>query len=256
MYQPAHFREERLDVQHGLIGTHPLGLLVTHGEGGLLADPLPFLLDPARGPLGTLQAHCARANPHWKRLAGGGEALVVFQGAQAYVTPSWYAAKAEHGKVVPTWNYLIVQARGQPRVIEDSAWLGRQVEALTGSMERQRAEPWAVSDAPAAFVATQLKAIVGIEIEIQLIEGKWKASQKPAGSGSGRRGVRPVGDPGQRCTSHGRDHRPRLPGVSAHRKSGERRRGDAPLQVRSERSPAAGTAKRRRRSDPSRARSA
>ena len=173
MYQPPHFREERLEIQHALIRAHPLALLVSSGDAGLEVNPVPFLLDATASALGTLRAHVARANPQWP----GREALVVFQGVDAYVTPSWYASKREHGKVVPTWNYAIVQAGGRPRVVEDPVWLGAQIRALTAQEERTRAEPWAVDDAPAAFVAAQIKGIVGIEIPIARIEGKWKASQ-------------------------------------------------------------------------------
>ena len=177
MYQPAHFREDRLDVQHALIRAHPLAILVSQGSAGLEANPIPFLLDAEASPLGTLRCHLARANPQWRSLDADHEALVVFQAVDTYVTPSWYASKQEHGKVVPTWNYAIVQAWGRPRVIEDPAWLARQIRALTAQQEGQRAEPWAVDDAPEPFVAAQIKGIVGIEIAIARIEGKWKASQ-------------------------------------------------------------------------------
>ncbi|MGH7005827.1 MAG: FMN-binding negative transcriptional regulator, partial [Alphaproteobacteria bacterium] len=177
MYQPPHFREERLDVQHALIRAHPLGLLVSIGEDGPLANAIPFLLDATSSPKGTLRAHLARANPQWRALAGDGRALVVFQGAQTYVTPSWYATKRETGKVVPTWNYAIVQAHGTARTIEDRDWLAQHVASLTGQNEASRMQPWAVDDAPPAFIEAQLKGIVGIEIEITRIEGKWKVSQ-------------------------------------------------------------------------------
>jgi transcriptional regulator len=177
MYQPAHFREDRLDIQHALIRAHPLAILVSAGTDGLEANPVPFLLDADASPLGTLRAHVARANPHWRALQSAAEALVVFQAVDTYVTPSWYVSKREHGKVVPTWNYAIVQAWGRPKVIEDPAWLAVQIRALTTQHEAPRAEPWAVDDAPEPFVATQIKGIVGIEIEIARIEGKWKASQ-------------------------------------------------------------------------------
>ncbi len=176
MYQPPPFREDRLDAQHGLIRDHPLGLLITHGAAGLFVSPLPFLLDAATSPLGILRGHLARANPQWRDL-GDGEALVVFQGAATYVTPSWYETKRETGKVVPTWNYAMVQVRGRPRVVEDRAWLARQVADLTDVLEGRRAQPWAVTDAPEPYVAGQLKGIVGVEIEIAGIEGKWKVSQ-------------------------------------------------------------------------------
>lgn len=176
MYQPPHFRDETRAAQHGLIRAYPLGLLITGGAAGLIADPVPFLLDES-GPHGTLRAHLARANPHWQALAEAEECLVVFQGPQGYVTPGWYASKREHGRVVPTWNYATVHAWGRPRVIEDADWLRRQVADLTTLRETPRAAPWAVDDAPAPFVAAQLRAIVGIEIPITRIEGKWKMSQ-------------------------------------------------------------------------------
>ncbi|MCB5175256.1 FMN-binding negative transcriptional regulator [Microvirga lenta] len=177
MYQPPHFREDRLEVQHALIRAHPLGMLVTMGRSGLLANPIPFVLDEAASPLGTLKAHLSRANPQWQDFDPGQEALVVFQGTEAYITPSWYETKRETGKVVPTWNYAVVQARGRMRAVEDPAWLMRQIGEMTGQQEAAHPEPWAVSDAPPAFVAAQLKGIVGIEIEIARIEGKWKVSQ-------------------------------------------------------------------------------
>jgi transcriptional regulator len=181
MYRPPAFRLDDLAAQHALIRAQPLGLLVTAGSGGLLADPVPFLLDPEDGPFGTLRAHLARANPQVQALAAAPEALVAFTAAQAYVTPSWYASKAEHGRVVPTWNYAVVQARGPARLVEDADWLLAHVAALTEAQEAGRPEPWAVSDAPAPFVAAQLRAIVGLEIPIARIEGKLKASQnRPA----------------------------------------------------------------------------
>jgi transcriptional regulator len=177
MYQPPHFREDRLDIQHALIGAHPLGLLVTLGGSGLVANPVPFVLDPSASPLGTLRAHLSRANAQWRDFDPAHEALVVFQGAEAYITPSWYEAKRQHGKVVPTWNYAIVQAHGRLRVIDDPDWLLSQITAMTATQESAQPEPWAVSDAPPPFVAAQLKGIVGIEIDIARIEGKWKVSQ-------------------------------------------------------------------------------
>jgi transcriptional regulator len=176
MYQPPHFRDETRAAQQGLIRAYPLGLLITGGAAGLIADPVPFRLDES-GPHGTLRAHLARANPHWQAMAEAEECLVVFQGPQGYVTPGWYASKREHGWVVPTWNYATVHARGRPRVIEDADWLRRQVADLTTLRETPRAAPWAVDDAPAPFVAAQLRAIIGIEIPITRIEGKWKMSQ-------------------------------------------------------------------------------
>ena len=177
MYQPPHFREDRIEVQHELIRTHPLGLLITAGPGGLIANPFPFLLDQEGSDKGTLRLHIARANPQWRELEAIEECLVVFQGPQDYVTPSWYATKRETGKVVPTWNYATVHAWGRPRVMNDDAWLRRQIEDLTRSRESHRAEPWQVDDAPADFVMAQMRAIVGVEIAISRIEGKWKMSQ-------------------------------------------------------------------------------
>ena len=179
MYQPTHghFREERLEVQHALIRAHPFGAMVTLGVDGLVANHFPFIVDADASPLGTLRAHMARANGQWKELDQSREALVIFQGAHAYITPSWYPAKAETGKVVPTWNYALVHAYGRPRFVEDRAWLLRHVSELSDVNEASRAGPWSVSDAPEEYVAALLKAIVGVEIEIMRIEGKWKASQ-------------------------------------------------------------------------------
>ena len=179
MYLPAHFEEERPEVLHELLRTHPLGLLVPlTAAGELQANSLPFVLDadPAGGP-GILRAHVARANPLWREAAAQTESLVVFQGPQAYVSPSFYPSKAEHGKVVPTWNYVMVQARGRLRAIEDAAWLHAFVTRLTDRHESKRARPWAVSDAPAGYIATMLGAIVGIEIVLSALTGKWKVSE-------------------------------------------------------------------------------
>jgi transcriptional regulator len=177
MYQPPQFREDRLDVQHGLIRAHPLGLLITAGPNGLMANPIPFFVYANASERGTLRAHLSRANGQWQELGAVEECLVVFQGPQDYVTPSWYATKRETGKVVPTWNYATVHAWGRPRVIEDAEWLRRQIDDLTLSREHVRPEPWQVDDAPAPFVAAQIKGIVGVEIPIDRIEGKWKVSQ-------------------------------------------------------------------------------
>lgn len=174
MYQPPHFREDDPAVQHALIRAHPLGLLVTVGSSGLEANHIPFVLDASAG---VLQGHLARPNPQWQGFDPATEALVVFQGPEAYITPSWYAVKAETGKVVPTWNYAVVQAHGRLRVIEDRHWLRAQIEALTRSQEDRREHSWQVSDAPTAYVEAQMGGIVGIEIAITRIEGKWKVSQ-------------------------------------------------------------------------------
>jgi len=181
MYLPAHFEESRADVMHQLIRDHPLGTLVTCGADGLNANHVPFDIDPDPAPLGTLRAHVARANPMWKAFSREVEPLVIFQGAQSYITPSWYQTKKETGKVVPTFNYVVVHAYGSMRVIEDSAWLRKFVGGLTDRFESARAQPWAVTDAPEEFIAMQLRAIVGIEIQLTRLVGKWKTSQnRPA----------------------------------------------------------------------------
>ena len=176
MYLPRHFEETRVEVMHALMRAHPLGLLVTHGGDGLQANSIPFLVDTSPAPRGTLVAHVARANPLWREAAGT-QVLVVFQGPQAYVSPGWYASKAEHGKVVPTWNYVMVQARGRLRAIDDAAHLHALVSRLTATHEAGREKPWGVDDAPRDYIAATLKAIVGIEIEIEALVGKWKVSQ-------------------------------------------------------------------------------
>lgn len=180
MYQPPAFRETDVPTQQAFIAAHPLGLLISGGEAGLLANPIPFILYPDEGPFGTLRCHLSRGNAQWRAIGQSPDVLVVFQGAEHYITPSWYPQKAVDGKVVPTWNYAIVQARGPARVIEDTAWLHANVSALTAQHEGQRAKPWAVSDAPDAFIAGQLKGIVGIEIALSGLEGKFKASQNRA----------------------------------------------------------------------------
>ena len=180
MYQPPHFREDDLGVQHALIREHPLGLLVTGGADGPQANLLPFHLDATLSEKGTLQVHMAKANRQWQEIRDGAPVLVVFQGSDSYITPSWYATKQETGKVVPTWNYAIVQVRGPVRVVEDAAWLRTQIGAITGEHESDRPTPWAVGDAPDDFIAAQIKGIVGVEIEIAEIEGKWKVSQNRA----------------------------------------------------------------------------
>jgi transcriptional regulator len=176
MYQPPLFKEERLEVLHALIKTHPFGLLISVGADGPEANGMPFLIDPTAGSKGVLKAHLAKANAQWRGLDGQ-KVLCVFQGPMAYVSPSHYETKRETGKVVPTWNYVMVQARGIARVHEDAAWLRAQVGALTDKHEAERPEPWAMSDAPDDYIASQLKGIVGLEIIIDEIAGKWKVSQ-------------------------------------------------------------------------------
>jgi len=177
VYLPHHFREDRPEVLAAALAAHPLGLFVRNGASGLTADPLPFLLDGAPGPGGRLLAHVARANPIVAELGGATEVLAVFSGPQGYVTPSWYASKAETGRVVPTWNYVTVQVRGRARLVDDPAFTRDVVTRLTAAHEATRPEPWSLDDAPEPYVAGQLRGIVGLEIEITAIEGKWKVSQ-------------------------------------------------------------------------------
>ncbi len=150
---------------------------MTHGAAGLTANSVPFRLHAAPPGLGVLRAHVARANPFWRDAAGLAEALVVFRGVDAYISPSWYATKRETGKVVPTWNYTAVHAYGAVRVIDDRDWLRRQIDDLTAAHESGRPAPWSVDDAPAGFIDDMLAGVVGIEIEISRIEGKWKVGQ-------------------------------------------------------------------------------
>src|SRR5262249_35343352 len=145
---------------HELIRAHPLATLITAGTGGIIANLVPFILIDT-GDKGTLRAHIAKANDQVDALKAGAETLVVFHGPEAYITPSWYASKKEHGRVVPTWNYVVVQVRGTPRVIDDTAWLKTQIGALTSSQETQRSEPWKVTDAPEPFIESQIRAIIG-----------------------------------------------------------------------------------------------
>jgi transcriptional regulator len=181
MYLPAHFKEARTGVMHDFIRAHPLGMLVTLGSAGLNGNHMPFEVIPDPAPLGTLRAHVARANPVWRDFSKDVEALVVFQGAQGYVTPSWYPTKKEDGKVVPTWNYLVVHAYGPLRIVDDAAWLRAFVTRLTDRFEAASADPWKVTDAPDDYVEKMLTAIVGIEIPLTQLLGKWKVSQnRPA----------------------------------------------------------------------------
>ena len=201
MYLPSHFKEDRLPVLHQLIRDHPLATLVTLGPDGLVANHIPMEIEPG-GALGILRGHVARANPVWRDTRSNVEALAVFQGAQGYVTPAWYQTKAESGKVVPTWNYVVVHASGPLRAIDDPAWLRRFVTRLTDHHEgrrRDRAgdEPWRVTDAPDDYVERQLGGIVGIEIPLTRLEGKWKMSQNRTGEDREAvvAGLRAAGDP-------------------------------------------------------------
>jgi transcriptional regulator len=177
MYVPSHYKETRVEVMHALVKSHPLGALVRLGANGLDADHIPFEIAPpsAGAPFGVLRAHVARANPLWREA--GNQVMVLFQGPSAYITPELYEEKAVNGKVVPTWNYAVVHAHGPLRVIDERDWVRAMVERLTSRHEQARANPWAVSDAPPDYIDAMLKAIVGIEIPIDRLEGKWKVSQ-------------------------------------------------------------------------------
>ncbi len=182
MYRVNHFAEDRLDVQHELIEQHPLGLLISHNaQNRLLADPIPFTLIREQGELGILRAHIARPNPQFAQLPDAAECLVVFQGEEAYISPNWYPTKKAEGKVVPTWNYVTVHVWGKPSVIDDPDWVRSQIDHLTKQQEASQPNPWQVDDAPANFTFALIKGIVGIEIAISEIQGKWKVSQnRPA----------------------------------------------------------------------------
>ncbi len=177
MYIPTQFRETDIPTIHAAIRAAGLATLVTMGPDGILATPLPLLLDPEPAPYGTLLGHVARANPQWHRSATDIQALAMFAGPDAYVTPSWYATKRETGKVVPTWNYVAVHAYGPVEFFDDPARLLALVTRLTERHEGERASPWAVADAPPEFTASQLKGIVGLRLPIARLEGKWKMSQ-------------------------------------------------------------------------------
>lgn len=187
MYRPRAFQEDRLEVLHGLIREHPFAIIVTNGPAGLLATHAPMELDADAGPRGTLVGHLSRANPQWEEMHASQETLVVFQGPQAYISPSWYPSKQEHGRVVPTWDYIAVHAWGRAQTFDDAESLRAVLDSLTDHHERGRPKPWAVSDAPDDFVDGAMKAIVGFRIEIGRIEGQWKVSQNR--SSEDRRGV-------------------------------------------------------------------
>lgn len=186
MYCPAHFAQTDTAALHALLRARPLATLVTLGEHGPNADHIPLLLDTTGGGAPVLRGHVARANPMWKTLPAGSEALAIFHGPDAYITPAWYPAKREHGKVVPTWNYAVVHARGPLRIVHDTDWLRAQLAALTGQQEAPLADPWAIGDAPAEYIEAMLAAVVGIELTVTALEGKWKASQnQPEGNRAG-----------------------------------------------------------------------
>lgn len=177
MHIPKHFAQEDRDALHALMRAHPLAALVTTGPDGPVADHVPLELFPDEGELGVLRGHVARANPLWRTHDPNTPVLAIFQGPEGYVSPSWYRSKAEHGRVVPTWNYRVAHARGPLRVIDDPAWLRALVTRLTDRHEASQPEPWRVDDAPGDYVDGLLRAIVGVEIPVTRLEGKWKTSQ-------------------------------------------------------------------------------
>jgi transcriptional regulator len=181
VYLPAHFHETRVELLHELIRERPLAALVTLTAEGLEANHIPFELDADPEPWGTLRGHVAKANPVWRSFSPNVEALIMFQGPQAYISPSWYPSKKITGEVVPTYNYLIVHGYGAMRIIHDREWLRGLVTRLTNRFEAGRDARWQVTDAPVPFIDKQLAAIVGIEIALTKLTGKWKLSQnRPA----------------------------------------------------------------------------
>lgn len=201
MYVPAHFDEPRTEVMHAQIRAHPLGILVTNASGRLDANHLPFELAPAEGEFGTLHAHVARNNPVWREVADSGEVLVIFRPGDAYVSPNWYPSKHEAHRQVPTWNYVVVHAHGRVTIRDDERYVRGLVARLTRTHEAAQPKPWKMGDAPADYVDTMLKAIVGLEIRITRLEGKSKLSQnrevrdiEGAGHALAAQGDRLIGD--------------------------------------------------------------
>ena len=177
MYMPKHFEEPRTEFMHDLIRSRPLATLVTLSSSGLNANHIPLHLSEDPAPFGTLRGHVARANPMWQDLVQDVKALAVFHGPEAYITPSWYPTKKETGRVVPTWNYAVVHAYGDLRVVDDAVWLRALLEKFVSQNEKNFSKPWALQDAPAEFIEKMIGAIVGIEIVITRLLGKWKVSQ-------------------------------------------------------------------------------
>ncbi len=177
MYMPKHHEETRTDVMHDLMKSHPLASIVTLGSDGLIANHMPFLLDPSCGELGTLRGHVARANPVWQAFSTTFESVIIFHGPDSYISPSWYPSKDEHGKAVPTWNYAVVHAHGFPRIIEDAGWLLNHLTELSDTHEASQSLPWKLADAPRDYIDRLIEMVVGIEIPIAKLVGKWKVSQ-------------------------------------------------------------------------------
>jgi len=177
MYIPRHNEEKRVSAMHSLIVSRPLGTLVTLGASGLFASHIPMILEDDGSQFGVLKGHISRANMQWQDFVPTVDALAIFAGHQHYITPNWYPGTREHGKEVPTWNYVVVHAYGPLKIIQDDDWLLTNVEKLTNIHEAASPSPWKVSDAPEDFIKSQLKGIVGLELPIQRLEGKWKVSQ-------------------------------------------------------------------------------
>ena len=201
MYVPPHFDEARTEVLHDLIRRHPFGTLVTHGAGGLDANHIPFELLPGQGALGTLSAHVARANPLWRELADGDEVLVVFRAGDAYISPNWYPSKHETHQQVPTWNYMVAHAHGRISIRDDERYVRGVVARLTRSHEAAQPVPWKMGDSAPEFIDALLQKIVGLEIEITRLSGKFKLSQnkelrdlRNAGETLAAQGEHAVGD--------------------------------------------------------------
>jgi transcriptional regulator len=187
MYIPKHNEEKRIPAMHALIVSQPLGALVTLGASGLFASHIPMILEDDGSQFGMLKGHMSRANTQWRDFVPTVDALAIFAGHQHYISPTWYPGIKEHGKEVPTWNYVVVHAYGPLRVIQDDQWLLTNVEKLTNTYEAASPVPWKVSDAPEEFIKSQLKGIIGFELLIQRLEGKWKVSQNR--TESDRKGV-------------------------------------------------------------------
>lgn len=177
MYIPKHHEETRLEVLDGLMRSHPLASLITMGDSGLFASHLPMVLHRSPDGRAVLRGHLSRANRQWKEFSPEISSLAIFSGPQHYITPAWYPEKVETGKVVPTWNYAVVHAYGPLLIQEDPQWLLTHLHSLTDTHEASQAMPWKVSDAPEDFIAALLRGIVGVELTIERLEGKWKVSQ-------------------------------------------------------------------------------
>ena len=178
MYTPAHFKVEDVAEVHGLMRAHPFAILVTQGADGVTATHLPIVLKADQAnPLGRIECHVARPNPQWKSFSADVDALMIFQGPEAYIRPGWYPSKAEHGKAVPTWNYVAVHAYGRLRVMNDKAWLLAHVGELSDQQEAPYEQRWSMSDAPASYLDVMTRGIVGLTLDITRLEGKVKMSQ-------------------------------------------------------------------------------